>query len=164
MGLLGFSAIACLIPISQYLCGKSQHVGSTSQGSKNGRHHSLSAAEGLSNESQTPSHWTRDPGRCPCPAQPTPSRSTPELSWSPVLPCYSQFRHLGTLLCPLQLALQDDQLTSYLQRQEGLTKTDSQQPCLIGCPPPCREQGHAQTNYSVGLSAHALTPTVLGKI
>lgn len=37
MGLPGFSARACLPAISQYLCGKGEHVGSASQGSENKR-------------------------------------------------------------------------------------------------------------------------------
>lgn len=72
-----------------------------------------------------------------------------------VLFCHSQFRHLGTLLRPLQLALQDDQLTSYLQRQKGWSETDLQQPHLVGRPPGTDSKAVPRLFTSVGLSAAA---------
>lgn len=62
MGLPGFSATALLTSISQYLCGKSQHIGSTFQGSKNKKTLSVSQGgpeEGPSYDSQLPIQVSR---------------------------------------------------------------------------------------------------------
>lgn len=124
-GLLCYCPSHFYFPIPLYCSNTLEHAGSASQGSQNKKTFCQPWRQGGRAELGVPDAHPLEqrPQRvrvnCPHNQPPHPS-SAQGPSWAPLsVPlCHSQLRHLGALLCPLQLALQDDQFTSHLQTEK----------------------------------------------